>query len=147
MRVTGVEQIDRVLKGLPLQLSDKVLQNAFADAAKPLVQTAQSLAPKLTGGLSDSIGVVKEKSIINRSIGEIQVGPRRKGKYKGFHAPWFEFGTSIRKTSSGANRGSIKPEPFMEPAFNQTNTQVEGRINVSIGRKLVAFMRRTIKNA
>jgi HK97 gp10 family phage protein len=150
IRLTGAKEIDNVLKGLPLQVTDKVLQNSFSDAAKPLVQAAQSLAPKgITGNLVESIGVTKEpaKTLVNRAVGQIQVGPRRKGKYKGFAGHLMEFGTGIRETKSGANRGNVTPRKFMEPAFNQTNGQVESRINDSIGRKLLAFMKRTIKNA
>src|SRR5688572_13521676 len=148
IRLTGAKEIDAVLKGLPLQLTDKVLQNAFSDAAKPLVQTAQSLAPA-TGTLVESIGVTKEpaKTLVNRAVGQIQVGPRRKGKYKGFAGHLMEYGTTIRETKKGANRGMVTPHKFMGPAFDQTNGQVESKINDSIGRKLSAFMKRTIKNA
>jgi len=150
IRLTGAKEIDDVLRGLPLQVSDKVLQNSFADAAKPLVDAARSLAPEgETGNLKESIGVIKEpaKTLVNRAVGQIQVGPRRTGKYKGFAGHLLEFGTTVRETKSGANRGNVTPDPFMEPAFNQTSLQVENRINNSIGRKLSAFMRRTIKNA
>lgn len=150
MRATGAKEIDNVLRGLPLQVTDKVLQNSFADAAKPLVQAAKSLAPKgKTLNLTNSIGVTKEpaKTLVNRAVGQIQVGPQRKGKYKGYAGHLMEFGTTIRETKSGANRGNVTPNPFMDPAFNQTKGQVESRINDSIGRKLSAFMKRTIKNA
>lgn len=150
MRLTGAKEIDQVLAGLPLQVTDKVLQNSFSDAAKPLVQAAQSLAPKgKTGNLSESIGVTKEpaKTLVNRAVGQIQVGPRRKGKYKGFAGHLNEFGTTVRETKSGANRGRMTAKPFMEPAFNQTQGALESRINDSIGRKLSAFMKRIIKNA
>lgn len=149
IRLTGAKEIDQVLKGLPLQVTDKILQNSFSDAAKPLVQAAKSLAPKDEGVLSESIGVTKEpaKTLVNRAVGQIQVGPQRKGKYRGYHGHLIEFGTTIRETKSGANRGNVTPDPFMEPAFNQTSGQVENRINGSIGKKLYSFMKRTIKKA
>lgn len=150
IRLTGAKEIDQVLRGLPLQLTDKVLQNSFSDAAKPLVQAAQSLAPKgVTNNLTESIGVEKEpaKTLVNRAVGQIQVGPRRKGKYKGYIGQIKEFGTGVRETKSGANRGVDIGKKFMEPAFNQTSGQVEIRINDSIGRKLSAFMKRIIKNS
>jgi hypothetical protein len=151
MRVTGAKEIDNVLRGLPLQVSDKILQASFADAAnKTLVPAAKSLAPKgKTLNLTESIGVTKEpaKTLVNRAVGQIQVGPRRKGKYKGFVGHIIEYGTTIRETKSGANRGNVTPDPFMEPAFNHTKGPLEGNINNSIGRKLLAFVKRTIKNA
>src|SRR5688572_5570232 len=104
IRLTGAKEIDQVLRGLPLQLTDKVLQNSFSDAAKPLVEAAKSLAPKgITGNLVESIGVTKEpaKTLVNRAVGQIQVGPRRKGKYKGFAGHLMEYGTTIRETKKG----------------------------------------------
>ena len=150
-RVTGVQEVDAVLKGLPLQVTDRVLQAAFADSAnRTLVPSAKSLAPKgETHNLVDSIGVTKEpaRTLTSRAVGQVQAGPRRKGKYKGYHAHMIEYGTTVRETKSGANRGLVTPEPFMQPAFEQTKLAMEVGINNSIGKKLLAFMRRTIKNA
>jgi hypothetical protein len=56
--VTGLKEVDAVLKGLPLQFQDRVLKAAHADAAKPLISAAQGLAPVgKTGNLRRSIGV------------------------------------------------------------------------------------------
>lgn len=151
MRVTGAKEIDDVLRGLPLYVSDKLLQNSFSDAAKPLVEKAKLIAPEgPTGNLVDSIGIRKErsaKSLLARSVGEIQVGPQRRGKYKGYAGHLVEYGTANRETKSGADRGKMHPNPFMAPAFEQTKNIVEARINDSIGKKVTAFIRKRIKNA
>lgn len=139
--LTGVKEIDAVLKGMPLQLQDRVLKNAHADAAKALVDTAQSIVPVgETGNLEKSIGVERVSIKKVDAIGVVQVGPRRKGGYKGFHGHLIEFGKTNRDGTKTA------PEPFMQPAFNQTKDVVERRIAESLGRKLYQFMKRTIKN-
>lgn len=150
IRLTGVEEIDQVLKGLPLVVNDKLLQEAHAKAAKPLVDRAHLLAPVYkTGNLAESIGVVRTKSQLAGSVGQelglINVGPRRKGGSKGFAGHLVEKGTKERSDKSGANRGSVKPEPFMEPAWQQTQGQVESSIADFLGREVNNFMRRTIK--
>lgn len=149
MYATGVKEIDQVLRGLPLQLTEKVLQNSFADAAKPMVEAIKSYTPTgETDNLIDSIGITKERSLSSsRAVGEIQLGPRRKGRYKGHIGQIINFGTGPRETKSGANRGSVPANPFMEKGYNQTKDPVLGRINTSIGGKLIAFMKRTIKNS
>lgn len=157
LSVTGVEEIDKVLKGLPLQLSDRVLQQAHAAAAKPLVDRAKMTAPEgPTGNLVDSIGVVKgsfnQVKSLQRDVGQVTVGPRR-GKYKGNAAHLVEYGTKGRYTKGkgkrigykNAYRGVMPKKPFMEPSFVQTKSEVESRINVEIGRKLYSFMKRTLK--
>lgn len=147
IKLTGAKEVDDVLRGLPLQLSDRVLSNAFTDAAKPMVEAIKSYTPTgETDNLIDSIGIVKERNIVEgTAIGQIQIGPRRKGKYKGYIGHILNFGTLRRQTKSGANRGSVKAVHFMEKGLNQTSAQVLGRINGSIGTKLFQFMKRTIK--
>lgn len=145
--VTGVKEIDAVLTGLPLQLNHSVMQSAHADAAKPLVEKAKLLAPEgINGYLVDSIGTVKPGLKRANEVGEVLTGPRR-GKYKGHAGHLVERGTKQRKTSKGWNRGIMPKHPFMEPAFEATKDQVLGRINESIGKKLFAFMSRTIKKS
>ncbi|MEB3210268.1 MAG: HK97-gp10 family putative phage morphogenesis protein [Leptolyngbyaceae bacterium] len=144
LSVTGVKEIDQVLKGLPRQLQDKVLAQAHADAAKPLVERAKNIVPKRKGNLRDSIGTEKLGKRGNE-IGQVQVGPRRSKRWLGHGALLVEFGTKKRATKKGANRGVMPKKPFMFPAFRQTKQLVEGRIAKAIGQKLYNFMKRTLK--
>lgn len=146
--LTGVKEIDDVLRGLPLQINHRVLQAANAEAAKPLVDRAKTLSPNgKTLNLEKSIGVLKSSFSSAQTLGEIQVGPRRGGANKGHTAHLVEYGTKPRYNKAGAFRGQMKAKPFMQPAFEQTKFTVLGRISDSIGKKLYAFMKRTIKNA
>lgn len=150
MRVTGVKEIDAVLKGLPAQLSDKVIQTANLYAAKPLIEKAKLTAPEgPTGNLVDSIGAVKERASTfgKREVGQIVVGPRRKGSYKGFAGHLVEYGTKDRTNKRGANRGKVTGIHFMEKSFDATNDQILSRFNEGTGKALSSFMRRTIRNS
>lgn len=148
LRLTGDLDIDRVLNGLSLQINHKVLQAAHADALKPTIDKAKLLAPEgPTGGLIDSIGVTKAGFARASELGEVQGGPRRGRQYKGHAGHLVEYGTKARKTSKGANRGAMKAKPFMLPAWEATKDLVLSRIDLAIGKKLYAFMKRTIKNA
>lgn len=145
--VTGVKEIDAVLRGLPLQLNHKILGQAHADAAKPLIDRAKLLAPEgPTGNLVDSIGAEKESFSRATNVGETTVGPRRGRRYRGYAGHLVEYGTKSRKNRGGANRGRMPKRPFMQPAFMSTKAEVEGRIATSIGKKLLAYMRRTLKS-
>lgn len=146
LKFTGVQEIDKVLKGLPRQLNHKILQSAHVQAAKPLVEKAKLLAPEGPNGhLVDSIGTVKAPARRATNLGETNTGPRRSGKYKGHHGHLVEYGTNPRVNKSGANRGRMKPDPFMEPAWESTKTKVETSISTELGKSLFRFMKRTIK--
>ena len=139
--ISGVKEIDTVLKGMPLQLSEKVLMQAHSDAAFPLVAAAHFLAPVgKTGNLAESIGIEKVGIRRGGEIGSVQVGPRRRGGYKGFHGHLIEYGKTNRNGTKTVGK------PFMKPAFDQTKGQVEGNIAENLGRRLNAFIKRTIKN-
>ena len=160
MRLSGVKEIDAVLKGLPKQLQHRVLVNAHAAAAKPLIRSAQSKINRVTGRLQDSIGVIKSstKSSADR-LGMVTVGPRRGGSYKGYHGHLIEFGHWSRpRISTVLGFGGVKlvrkdvgkqkwieAKPFMKPAFRETVNIVAEDAKTEIAKKLESFMRRTIK--
>lgn len=139
---TGVKEIDAVLRGMPILLSDKVLAQAHSDAAFPLVAKAHLLAPVgKTGNLADSIGVVKVGISRGGNVGQVSVGPRRGGGHRGYHGHLIEYG----KTNRDGTR--TQPEPFMAPAYEATKSDVERGIADNIGRRLNVFIKRTVKNA
>jgi HK97 gp10 family phage protein len=144
--VTGVREIDKVLKELPKQMTHAILGSAHVAAAKPLVEKAKLTAPEgPTGNLVDSIGAVKTSIKRADAIGQVFVGPRRKGRYKGYHGHMVEFGTKRRKTKKGANRGVMPAKPFMKPSFESTKNEVERQIATQIGRVVVRTMRRHLR--
>jgi HK97 gp10 family phage protein len=150
MSVSGVKEIDKVLKGLPKQLQHRVLVSAHIMAARPFVQAAKALAPEKSGRLKKNIGssgVPQKKANV---VGETLSGQ----KSRGWVGRFIERGTEKRATKGkgkkkkygpGANRGQVTAKPYLEPAFNQTKTIIINRINESVGKTLFSFMNRTIK--
>lgn len=147
IKATGDKEIDAVLRGLPLLLSDRLLSNSFTDAAKPMVEAIKRFTPTgETDNLINSIGIVKERNIIDgKALGQIQIGPRRKGKYKGWHGHLLEYGHKSRKKEGGKGKDFVPAHPFMEPGSDQTREVVLARINTSIGTKVTQFIKRTVK--
>jgi HK97 gp10 family phage protein len=144
--ITGLKEIDNVLKHLSDNVQHRVLSAAHYAAAKPLVEKERQLAPRgVTGNLKESIGAVKVSAARANSVGEVRVGPRRKGGYKGFHGHFPEFGTRSRRTRKGANRGFMPMIKYAKPAFDSTRIQVEGGIAVQLGRAMVRTIRRYAK--
>lgn len=148
VKLTGFKEVDAVLKGLPLALTDKVFQVAHTKALAPLVEQEKRLAPVgLTGNLVESIGVVKAvaSSLGSRGLGAVSAGPRRRSPYKGFAGHLVEYGTRTRHNRKGANRGRMPAKPFAEPAWQSTKGEVESKVNDEIGKEVVRFMKRTLK--
>jgi hypothetical protein len=145
LSLTGYEEIDSVLRGLPKLYTHRVMQAAHAEAAKPMLYKEHLLTPVgKTGKLAESEGIVKTPFSKAAVIGEIQLGPRR-GRFGGSHGHLVEFGTGPR-SFNGANRGVMPRKPYAKPAFEQTNDEVKSRISKAVGQKTADFMRRMIKN-
>lgn len=144
--ITGIKELDNVFREMPRALSHKVMGAAFEDAVKPLVEKEKLLAPEgPTGNLVDSIGAKRISITRAGAVGEVHVGARRGGKYKGYAGHLVEYGTKQRETKKGANRGVMLAEPFADPAFRATKNVVESRINTSIAKVLFRTMNRYIK--
>lgn|SRR5690606_4199895 len=145
IRMTGLKEIDRVIKQLPHQLTHPILQQIHAEALKPFVTAAYFAAPLDSGRTAKSIGTIKPARKRVDVVGTVISGPRRGRRYGGHVAHLSEFGTVKRATKKGANRGVMKRKPFVEPSWNRTRRQVEEGIRLATGRVIYRFMRRTIK--
>jgi hypothetical protein len=141
--ISGIKEIDQVLRGLPQQLTHQILGTAHADAAKPLISLASQKAPFRTGNLSRSIGAKKSNLKKVGILGLVQVGPLRGGNKKGYHGHLIEYGHRLVKR--GRQIGYVIGKPFMEPSFNQTKNQIESNIAESLGKIVLRYMNRVIK--
>jgi HK97 gp10 family phage protein len=139
--ITGVDQLDRVFKGLPGQLQQSFLAQVHTLAAQPFIERAKLLAPLgETGNLTKSVGIEKQ----NDSQGTVLAGVRR-GRFGGNHGHLVEYGTVRRATKKGANRGRMPAKPFTEPAFNQTKEQVERIISYQLSKKIVDYIKSNVR--
>lgn len=146
IQVRGIKEINEVFLAWPLEVQHKAMQATNAEAAIPLVNMAHFLAPVgKTGNLAESIGIEKPSQNKVNEVGQIIVGPRRKGKYKGFAAHLVEYGTKKRANKNGANRGVMPKKPFMEPAYRATNEQLFRNIDTILSKRMVSVMKRKIK--
>jgi len=142
--LTGKKELDILLKQLPKEVgSHEALGKAHLQSAKILVEKEKLLAPEgPTGNLVDSIGATRTAIKKAKRIGEVIVGPRRRGRYKGFAGHLVEYGTVRRETKSGSNRGIMPKKPFAKPAFEQTRTQIKDSIKVNLSKIVVKALKR-----
>lgn len=151
--VTGLRELDNMLRAMTPELNNRILGAANAESAKPLIREAKSLVPKRTGALEKSIGAIKVSIRKADEIGTVKVGPRRGGGNKGYHGHLVEFGTGPRP-AGGWYAGFRNPgttvmpaHPFMRPAFEKTKGQILSTQKQNIAVKLNAFMKRKLGKA
>jgi HK97 gp10 family phage protein len=124
----GHKEIEDVLAALPQKFGAKVLNDTLKKSAKPLIEEAKNLVKKKSGELAKSIGSIPGRGKARGQ--QISVGPRRGGRYKGYHAHLVEYGTAMRKldkprlvtlngkTVTITHTGSMPARPFMRPAYD-----------------------------
>lgn len=139
--ITGVKELDNVLKMLPRSLDDKFMYSVNREVSKHVVNKMKLLAPEgPTGNLVDSIGTIKKRK--SQELGTAWSGPRRP---KGSAGHLVEFGTRARRTKKGANRGKMPKNPFVEKAFDATKGIMQSERNTAVARVLVRTMRRYLR--
>jgi HK97 gp10 family phage protein len=138
----GAEMIDRILSALPQALGPKAVADALKSAAKPLIKQAKANVSDNdhTGNLKRSIGAIHGRGLGRQQ--QIYVGPRRgKGANAlGYHGHLVEYGTGPRKLVSkkimkskagqffGTEVGPMPATPFLRPAWDATNAQVQSEM-------------------
>lgn len=138
VRLEGGMDLQKTLEQLPGKVNRKLLIAAGRKAGRILVKVARRKAPRKTGNLRKSIGIRTGK---RKDTASVLVGPRLKGKYKGWYAHFVEFGVSgigrfKKRRKSGdfqkvtgsrfvyRYRSDISAKPFMRPAYDQTKDQI-----------------------
>lgn len=144
-KIKGDKEVLAVLQDLQKEFTHKQQGAVHLAAAKPMIKLEAQLAPIDEGDLSASIGGVKTSMAKAKSIGEVAVGPRRTRQHRGFHGHLVEKGTKRRTNKKGANRGVMPAQPFAEPAFEQTKTQVVRNITDENSKQAMKVVRRHIK--
>jgi HK97 gp10 family phage protein len=138
LQFKGFADVQKILDALPKALGPKTVQEALLKGSKPLVKQTKANASHAdhSGNLSKSIGAIKGKG--GQKGAGIYVGPRRgRGKNaKGHHAHFVEYGVAPRIVDNpkkgfykkGTKLGDMPAQPFLRPAWEQTNGQVKADI-------------------
>lgn len=129
--VTGVAEIDALLKDLPAKLAKKVIRKAVREANKPTRRDAQANAPKDTGKLKKAIKLVA----IRRSRTRIGVMVRIDSKdFAGeeFYPMIQEYGSADR---------NIPATGYMRRAYEEN----KGRVRREVEREVLFGLERLVR--
>tara|TARA_R110000822_G_scaffold15064_2_gene52436 strand:+ start:360 stop:818 length:459 start_codon:yes stop_codon:yes gene_type:complete len=146
--VQGLEQFERIMKGLSEKMRRAEMFNLIRKVAGPVEKAAKQEAAQIesqawsqygrinSGNLEESIGRIRGKS---KEFLNVQVAPRAKGRFKGFHAQLVQFGTDGRTNKKGQNRGKMTANPFMKRAFDKTLNGLRGDFEKQVAKKIEKF--------
>lgn len=107
--ITGIPELNEAFRQFPLKIQKKALRPALRESAKIVAARARQLIPVDTGKAKDTIKVTAlKRSRIKLGI-KIGAGSNEADGGLPYYVKWLEFGTKVRTTKKGANRGRIRP--------------------------------------
>lgn len=131
IKIDGLKEMDKALRGLGAELGAKTLRGALMDAATPMLNEMKALVPIDKGGLKKTLG--KRSKIDKKGVNApaiIRVGAVRKGAWK---AHFIEFGTS-----------RTPAQPFIRPAFDKSDEVIQ-RFKSRLGPRIEKAARKLAK--
>lgn len=150
--VQGLKELQSQLRQVPERIKRNELyrilrnvtgpvENAMRAEVTAIEMAAQAAGRDTTGNLYDAIGSIRGKS---KEYLNLQVAPRARGKYKGWHAHLVNFGTKSRRTKRGFNRGAARENNFAQRAFDKTINQVRPNFEAQVAKSTERLMKQNI---
>lgn len=132
IRVEGFAETLKAVESLPGLLSQRVIGDGLAAAARVIRDNAKALAPRRLGGLRAGIKARRRASDVY--FGRKVPGGMSIVVAEAPHSHLLEFGTVERWTKTGAYRGALRPRPFLEPALYQNKAQQFAKLHQAMAR-------------
>lgn len=133
--LNGLKEIDDLLKNLPLSVQAQLLRGINRKAAK-IVQLQMKAGTTVEG-----INIKIKADKYNKS--GVLVGVENSDR--GFLARFLEYGTQIRSTKDGENRGSIQPNPFLKKAIDSKANEVINFLQTNYATEINKGLERRVK--
>lgn len=123
MKVSGFREIEKALAQLPAGTAKGVSRRAMKKELAPVAMMANAFWPgsdndvfrvssRISSSQRSSSKAPRGRSVVNMFVGA------NYGQGGAPHAHLIEWGTGPRYTSAGAFRGSVAPQPMLQPAWD-----------------------------
>lgn len=115
VKVEGLKDLERALKGLPAANAKAVLRRTLKEAGEPVAKAARALVPKEQGYLSESIDVSTKLSGRQRSL------HKKQSPVETFIGPGPDPAGHLQEFGTGPGH---QAQPFLRPAWDQNKAKV-----------------------
>lgn len=130
LKFAGLEDLKRELRNLPEALRAEALTYVH-EATDGSAAELKVAYPERTYGRSDRRGSLKHGVRVEYPSSLVAVGKVKTAP----HAHLYEFGTQLRHTARGANRGAEPPHPTAIPIYTRHRRQMYEQLLAMLGRQ------------
>ena len=152
MRFEGGRDLERALAELPSGTSKGVARRVLKKSLAPVASAANAFWP----GASDDVFRITSR-VVRSQLGDSAKSRKRSvidmfvgapgGRDGTPHAHLIEFGTGPRFTKSGAFRGSVSPQPMIQPAWDINKSRIFRDLGRRLGDEIEKTVARRAKRA
>lgn len=107
-KLTGVPEVDAILKRLPIKIANKLAQDGYKEAAKHVLDEAQARVHVRSGNLKKSLKIRAIKARKLKAGAKVVSTKKRKRKKKSIPVPLSHSDASIAKQQAAASKSSGK---------------------------------------
>jgi hypothetical protein len=146
VKVEGMDELLAALQALPEGLQKRVMRAWTLRQARAAARAAQAAAPRgPTGNL--------KKGIVARSSGSAKLQKTGSlaravaiGKAPAYHFHWVNRGiSSPRFTKKGANRGTMRGNPFFQQATQPIISAAQADVSNGLAREVQALLDKAVR--
>lgn len=127
-RIEGVDKAIDDIQKRSKSLKKGVVGKIIKTESNPLILEVRANAPNET--VKNAYGFITRKD--DKYPNTVLIGPNYGIDGGGQLSHLFEYGTAVRKTRDGQNRGYIKAHPYIRPAFDKYKQQIVTNIGEKI---------------
>lgn len=137
IQIYGIEDIDQVLTKVTPRHSRNLMRATVQAVASRTAKDARKRAPKESGTLRKAIKARRRKSAPSRPRSEVYVEHGQGAKNDAFYWRFVERGTMAGQ----------KERPFLRPAMDATNADLNNILREEFGKKLESALKRERKKS
>jgi HK97 gp10 family phage protein len=146
-KISGLAELDKALRELPLKASRKIVREEVKKAVEPWAAIMRGIVPsgkhrKASGEIDYGLlrlNIITTVTVRSDLSASGAAGPAKKvGNYLLFWARFLEFGRAAGRSRRGRKYPGMSARPFVRPAFEMGKSEVLDRFVTGIRRSLEA---------
>ena len=126
--IRGIKELARDIDKLSASFGRTTLRTALRNGGKPVVKTAKAHVAVDEGDLKRAL--IGKAKVDRKGEGQVRIGARRGGKFKGYHAHFIELGTSKQPA-----------QPYLRPALDENERVILSEFVDAINRTIAGKLK------
>lgn len=145
VEINGIDDVKKLLDSILPRHANNIMRAVVHGVAGEAAKIAKSIVPVDTGDLRGAIKTKRGKSEPSKPVSYVYIQQGKGKKPDGFYWRFVEYGTGGGDGSHIAKSVQSNAQPFLRPAADQINANLEAVMVDQFGKKLDKTLARLAK--